>query len=120
MFLPHPLQCHLGILGGGHYIAFAQGDDKHWYLFNDSACKPVSFVCVCVCWGERVRLQFARLCVSLSVSSLWLDTEQPPVFFLFPLVSVVVSSVLKRIDHNGYSQLPRNRKIRLLQLHILG
>eukprot|EP00041_Stephanoeca_diplocostata_P036805 m.1359378 g.1359378 ORF g.1359378 m.1359378 type:complete len:1699 (-) comp24937_c0_seq24:128-5224(-) len=31
---------HLGIMGGGHYVAYGKNADK-WYCFNDSSCKEV-------------------------------------------------------------------------------
>ena len=33
------LQCHTGILGGGHYVAFAKNPNRKWYCYNDSSCK---------------------------------------------------------------------------------
>eukprot|EP01147_Barroeca_monosierra_P007828 gene7828-663_t len=38
----YAVSCHLGILGGGHYVSYTQGTDKRWYLLNDSSCKLVS------------------------------------------------------------------------------
>jgi len=37
-------QCHIGILGGGHYVAYARNPNKKWYCYNDSSCK----VCILV------------------------------------------------------------------------
>ena len=47
VFLDFLLQCHTGILGGGHYVAFAKNPNKKWYCYNDSSCKvslPVKFL----------------------------------------------------------------------------
>lgn len=33
------LQCHTGILGGGHYVAYAKNPNGKWYCYNDSSCK---------------------------------------------------------------------------------
>uniref|UniRef100_H2ZLN3 ubiquitinyl hydrolase 1 n=1 Tax=Ciona savignyi TaxID=51511 RepID=H2ZLN3_CIOSA len=34
--------CHSGILGGGHYIAYAKNKvNNKWYCYNDSSCKEV-------------------------------------------------------------------------------
>ena len=33
------LQCHSGVLGGGHYTSFAKNVNGTWYYFNDSSCK---------------------------------------------------------------------------------
>ena len=33
------LQCHSGILGGGHYTSFAKNRNSRWYYYNDSSCK---------------------------------------------------------------------------------
>jgi len=35
------MQCHMGMLGGGHYVAYIKGSNNKWYLFNDSACREV-------------------------------------------------------------------------------
>ena len=32
-------QCHTGILGGGHYVAYAKNTRDQWFCFNDSSCK---------------------------------------------------------------------------------
>ena len=32
-------QCHLGIMGGGHYVATARNPNGRWYHYDDSACK---------------------------------------------------------------------------------
>jgi len=32
-------QCHTGILGGGHYVAYAKNPNAKWYCYNDSSCK---------------------------------------------------------------------------------
>ena len=36
------LQCHSGILGGGHYTSFAKNPNGKWYYFNDSSCKETT------------------------------------------------------------------------------
>ena len=33
------LQCHSGILGGGHYVTYAKNPNSKWYCYNDSSCK---------------------------------------------------------------------------------
>lgn len=33
------LQCHSGVLGGGHYTSFCRNPNGMWYYFNDSSCK---------------------------------------------------------------------------------
>ncbi|XP_052268914.1 ubiquitin carboxyl-terminal hydrolase 32-like isoform X1 [Dreissena polymorpha] len=35
------MSCHTGILGGGHYVAFARNPNGKWYCYNDSSCKEV-------------------------------------------------------------------------------
>lgn len=35
------MSCHTGILGGGHYVAFAKNPNFKWYCYNDSSCKQV-------------------------------------------------------------------------------
>ncbi|XP_052801941.1 ubiquitin carboxyl-terminal hydrolase 32-like [Mya arenaria] len=35
------MSCHTGILGGGHYVAFAKNPNSKWYCYNDSSCKEV-------------------------------------------------------------------------------
>uniref|UniRef100_A0A3Q4H103 ubiquitinyl hydrolase 1 n=1 Tax=Neolamprologus brichardi TaxID=32507 RepID=A0A3Q4H103_NEOBR len=35
------LQCHSGILGGGHYVTYAKNPNGKWYCYNDSSCKEV-------------------------------------------------------------------------------
>ena len=37
-------QSHLGMMGGGHYIACGLNPNGKWYLYNDSACKEVRSV----------------------------------------------------------------------------
>jgi ubiquitin carboxyl-terminal hydrolase 6/32 len=37
----YALVCHQGILGGGHYIAYARTSSDEWYCYNDSACRKV-------------------------------------------------------------------------------
>lgn len=33
-------QCHYGVIGGGHYVAFVKNHmNQQWYCFNDSSCK---------------------------------------------------------------------------------
>ena len=37
------ISCHNGILGGGHYVSYAQNSrSKKWYCYNDSSCREVS------------------------------------------------------------------------------
>uniref|UniRef100_H2ZLM8 Ubiquitin carboxyl-terminal hydrolase 32 n=1 Tax=Ciona savignyi TaxID=51511 RepID=H2ZLM8_CIOSA len=39
----YAVSCHSGILGGGHYIAYAKNKvNNKWYCYNDSSCKEVS------------------------------------------------------------------------------
>eukprot|EP00049_Salpingoeca_infusionum_P000082 m.36996 g.36996 ORF g.36996 m.36996 type:complete len:1622 (-) comp10062_c0_seq1:338-5203(-) len=38
----YAIACHMGILGGGHYVAYAKGDGGQWYQFNDSVRKKVT------------------------------------------------------------------------------
>ena len=33
------VQCHTGILGGGHYVTYAKNPNNKWYCYNDSSCK---------------------------------------------------------------------------------
>ncbi|KAG8282227.1 Ubiquitin carboxyl-terminal hydrolase 32 [Homalodisca vitripennis] len=35
-------QSHSGILGGGHYISYANNPNGKWYCYNDSSCKEVT------------------------------------------------------------------------------
>ncbi|ESO97934.1 hypothetical protein LOTGIDRAFT_153045 [Lottia gigantea] len=37
----YALSCHTGILGGGHYVAYAKNPNKNWYCYNDSSCKEI-------------------------------------------------------------------------------
>lgn len=34
-----PVQCHSGVLGGGHYTSFAKNPNSKWFYYNDSTCK---------------------------------------------------------------------------------
>lgn len=33
------VQCHSGIMGGGHYISYAKNPNGKWLYYNDSTCK---------------------------------------------------------------------------------
>ena len=35
----YALSCHTGIMGGGHYVCYAQNDAGKWFFYNDSSCK---------------------------------------------------------------------------------
>lgn len=35
----YAMSCHTGVLGGGHYIAYAHNPNNKWYCYNDSSCK---------------------------------------------------------------------------------
>eukprot|EP00045_Choanoeca_perplexa_P016366 m.219923 g.219923 ORF g.219923 m.219923 type:complete len:1694 (+) comp17238_c0_seq1:227-5308(+) len=37
----YAITCHMGMLGGGHYVAYIKGSNNKWYLFNDSSCREV-------------------------------------------------------------------------------
>ncbi|XP_054279647.1 ubiquitin carboxyl-terminal hydrolase 32-like [Macrosteles quadrilineatus] len=37
----YAITSHSGILGGGHYVAYAQNPNGKWYCYNDSSCKEV-------------------------------------------------------------------------------
>ncbi|XP_022103734.1 ubiquitin carboxyl-terminal hydrolase 32-like isoform X2 [Acanthaster planci] len=37
----YSMACHSGILGGGHYVAYAVNPNKKWYCYNDSSVKEV-------------------------------------------------------------------------------
>ncbi|XP_077995197.1 ubiquitin carboxyl-terminal hydrolase 32-like isoform X2 [Glandiceps talaboti] len=37
----YSLSCHTGILGGGHYVAYAVNPNNKWYIYNDSTCKEI-------------------------------------------------------------------------------
>ncbi|KAH9503862.1 Ubiquitin carboxyl-terminal hydrolase 32 [Bulinus truncatus] len=37
----YAMSCHTGILGGGHYVAYAKNTNDCWYCYNDSSCKEV-------------------------------------------------------------------------------
>ncbi|KAK7088273.1 hypothetical protein V1264_022209 [Littorina saxatilis] len=37
----YAMSCHTGILGGGHYVAYAKNPNANWYCYNDSSCKEV-------------------------------------------------------------------------------
>ncbi|XP_006811225.1 ubiquitin carboxyl-terminal hydrolase 32-like [Saccoglossus kowalevskii] len=37
----YSLSCHTGILGGGHYVAYAINPNDNWYIYNDSTCKEI-------------------------------------------------------------------------------
>ncbi|XP_033627039.1 ubiquitin carboxyl-terminal hydrolase 32-like isoform X1 [Asterias rubens] len=41
MYELYGVACHTGILGGGHYVAYAVNPNKKWYCFNDSSVKEV-------------------------------------------------------------------------------
>lgn len=36
------MSVHLGIMGGGHYVAHCKNVDKKWYYYNDSSCREVT------------------------------------------------------------------------------
>lgn len=36
------MQCHTGILGGGHYVAYGKNPNNKWYSYNDSMCREVA------------------------------------------------------------------------------
>ena len=35
----YALSCHTGIMGGGHYVCYAQNGAGKWFFYNDSSCK---------------------------------------------------------------------------------
>ena len=35
-------QCHTGVLGCGHYVAYGKMCNDAWWCLNDSSCKEVS------------------------------------------------------------------------------
>lgn len=38
----YAVACHEGIMGGGHYVAYALNEETgNWYFFNDSSCRKV-------------------------------------------------------------------------------
>ncbi|XP_059179325.1 ubiquitin carboxyl-terminal hydrolase 32-like isoform X2 [Physella acuta] len=37
----YAMSCHTGILGGGHYVAYAKNEKDRWFCYNDSSCKEV-------------------------------------------------------------------------------
>lgn len=37
----YAMSCHTGIMGGGHYVAYAKNPNGKWYCYNDSSCKEV-------------------------------------------------------------------------------
>ncbi|XP_029026733.1 ubiquitin carboxyl-terminal hydrolase 32 isoform X5 [Betta splendens] len=37
----YAISCHSGIMGGGHYVTYAENPNKKWYCYNDSSCKEV-------------------------------------------------------------------------------
>ncbi|GFO06715.1 ubiquitin carboxyl-terminal hydrolase 32 [Plakobranchus ocellatus] len=37
----YAMSCHTGILGGGHYVAYAKNENQRWYVYNDSSCKEL-------------------------------------------------------------------------------
>lgn len=45
MYDLYALSSHMGILGGGHYIAYAKDGAGTWRMFNDSTCKEVGERC---------------------------------------------------------------------------
>ena len=36
------LQCHTGVLGCGHYVAYGKMANDKWWCLNDSSCKETS------------------------------------------------------------------------------
>lgn len=38
----YAMAIHLGIMGGGHYVAQCKNPNGNWYLYNDSSCKESS------------------------------------------------------------------------------
>jgi ubiquitin carboxyl-terminal hydrolase 6/32 len=43
-FFSSSMQCHSGVLGGGHYISYSKSTAGKWYCQNDSACKVSAYV----------------------------------------------------------------------------
>ncbi|XP_005089176.1 ubiquitin carboxyl-terminal hydrolase 32 [Aplysia californica] len=37
----YAMSCHTGILGGGHYVAYAKSTNQRWFCYNDSSCKEI-------------------------------------------------------------------------------
>uniref|UniRef100_A0A915ICD2 ubiquitinyl hydrolase 1 n=1 Tax=Romanomermis culicivorax TaxID=13658 RepID=A0A915ICD2_ROMCU len=37
----YAVACHAGMLGAGHYVAYARNINEKWYLYNDSSCKQI-------------------------------------------------------------------------------
>ncbi|XP_064618756.1 ubiquitin carboxyl-terminal hydrolase 32-like [Lineus longissimus] len=37
----YAISSHSGIMGGGHYVAYAKNPNNKWYCYNDSSCKEV-------------------------------------------------------------------------------
>lgn len=61
----YAVSCHTGILGGGHYVAFAKNPNNHWYCYNDSSCKEVLWEQVdgnsaYILFYERKGVQFSK------------------------------------------------------------
>ena len=87
------LQCHLGILGGSHYVSFAK--NEKCYYFNDSLCK-FSWLVQSINCSSRV----SRQCLH-SITCSWillvcgcrLYTEVQDVNFMHPVENLVLPKV---------------------------
>ena len=73
-------QCHTGILGGGHYVAFAKNPNKKWYCYNDSSCKVrdlyfIVFWIVYQIWATSCQNQQNDLCTQQRLRSAWASAQ---------------------------------------------
>lgn len=48
------LQCHSGILGGGHYVTYAKNPNEKWYCYNDSSCKVSEVMSLKCCFWNTI------------------------------------------------------------------
>ena len=54
------MQCHSGVMGGGHYVSFAKNANGKWHYYNDSACKVGDKVHIISCTSHHLSLSLSQ------------------------------------------------------------